>query len=300
MGTTGARVVAGSRTIHHVKVWLYATLLAASFALPSFAADEAPKVKPRLIAEPSGLEPGKTTWIGVHFEIQPEWHIYWNGLNDTGFEPRVKWSLPEGLTAGEMLWPAPKRKVAAGFILDHIYEDEVTLLVPIAVSEDFAAKGPLELKAKLEWLVCQEACIPEEAEVKLSLPVGPGKPANPDDAKLMETSRARLPKPVTDLLKDSKNSLDVSIMGEDAGVVFEVPGAKALRYYPLNGGSALKDPIGGAEAEGQLLKIELAATKAKSDQDPYEVIVTGVLEVDSGEGSKAWYRIEERRADRRD
>lgn len=286
-----------------LKVAVVAGMVLGAAARPGWAAisweHEGPKVKPRLIAEPAGLEPGKTTWIGVHFEIEPQWHIYWNGLNDTGFEPKVTWTLPEGLSAGEMLWPAPKRKVASGFILDHIYEDRVTLLVPIAVAADFAAQGPVELKAKLEWLVCQEACIPEEAEVKIALPVGAAKAPGADEAKLLAASRERMPRPIAELLKETKNRLDVEIAGEDAGVLIEVPGAKALRYYPLNGGSALKDPIDGAEADGPVLKIAVASSKGKGEQEPYFVVVSGVLEVERADGQRTWYRMEAKETERK-
>ena len=48
--------------------------------------------------------------------MQPGWHVYWNGRNDTGTPVRITLTVPEGFAAGDVLWPAPVRHVAAGEI----------------------------------------------------------------------------------------------------------------------------------------------------------------------------------------
>ncbi|MEO1318875.1 MAG: protein-disulfide reductase DsbD domain-containing protein, partial [Pseudomonadota bacterium] len=83
-------------------------------AAPSVAqeADEVSSVS--LIAEQDTVRPGQTLLLGLHFELEDGWHIYWDGFNDTGFPPMVEWSLPEGVSVGPMLWPAPERYISPG------------------------------------------------------------------------------------------------------------------------------------------------------------------------------------------
>jgi hypothetical protein len=97
---------------------------------------------PEIILEDDAIAPGGTTWIGVRFKIENGWHLYWNGRNDSGSPPSFAGELPAGYTLGEWLWPAPKRHIAPGDILDHIYEDSVLL--------DGAAQGPRPLSTAVQ------------------------------------------------------------------------------------------------------------------------------------------------------
>src|SRR6266513_2020688 len=57
------------------------------------------------IASPSGAE----LRLGVHFILEPGWHIYWTNPGDSGQPPVFKWQLPAGFSAGEIQWPRPNR-----------------------------------------------------------------------------------------------------------------------------------------------------------------------------------------------
>jgi len=52
------------------------------------------------------------------------WHIYGRTLADAGEPPHIQWTLPAGITAGPMQFPAPKR-LPLGPLMDYGYEDEV-------------------------------------------------------------------------------------------------------------------------------------------------------------------------------
>src|SRR5271156_1340 len=83
-----------------------------------------------LIAEDQWVAPGHTIRVGIHFELENGWHIYWVNPGDSGEPPRVQWQLPAGLTAGEMQWPTPRR-LGTATIVDFGYEDSVMLVVPM-------------------------------------------------------------------------------------------------------------------------------------------------------------------------
>ena len=58
---------------------------------------------------PDGVGPGKTVWLGLQLQHQPHWHTYWKNPGDSGLPTLLQWTLPPGLSAGEIAWPAPKR-----------------------------------------------------------------------------------------------------------------------------------------------------------------------------------------------
>jgi thiol:disulfide interchange protein DsbD len=118
------------------------------------------------------LVPGDTLYsndelndAGLYFKLEPGWHIYWKNPGDAGEPPRIQWTLPAGITAGPMQFPAPKR-LPLGPLMDYGYENEVLFPLKLHVANSVKA-GPVTLHAKVDWLVCRERCIPGKAELEL-------------------------------------------------------------------------------------------------------------------------------------
>ena len=131
-------------------------------------------VEAQLLAERVSAQPGKTTTVGLRLQMTPHWHTYWKNPGDSGLPTRIKWSLPEGWKAGEIQWPHPQN-LPIGPLMNFGYEDEVVLLVDLAVPAD-AKPGTATIRAKADWLVCKEVCIPEKGEHELSVPVAAKEP----------------------------------------------------------------------------------------------------------------------------
>ena len=115
---------------------------------------------------------------------------------DSGEPPRIKWNLPDGITAGAMQFPAPRR-LPLGPLMDFGYEDEV--LFPMTLTADSTLKAPstAPLSAHVDWLVCREVCIPGKTDLALPLPVTAQKgPVDPARQALFDRFRARLPQPL--------------------------------------------------------------------------------------------------------
>jgi len=207
----------------------------------------------RLVAEHAAYDTGGDNWIGIHFKIMPKWHLYWDGVNDSGFAPKVKWHAPAGVTIGALQWPAPVRRIDEGDILDHVYENEVTLIAPVTIAPEALASGTIEIKASVEWLVCEEVCVPEDAELAITMPVRKTREAAQPtpDASLFGKARARIPAPWTPA--DTRISVDVQ--GEKA--IIKARDGKGLKFYPSNGGSKLVHPIEDAATEGDTLTLAL-------------------------------------------
>lgn len=150
-----------------------------------------------LIAENGWVTPGQGFTIGLHFKLDPGWHIYWENPGDAGEPPRVTWQLPAGITAGEIEWPAPQTMLTST-IMNYVYDNEVLLIVPMRAAASLpASSNGAKLDASLRLLICsKDMCVPAKAQVTLLLPVKP-QPASPDArvTGLFATTRAHLPKP---------------------------------------------------------------------------------------------------------
>lgn len=123
-----------------------------------------------LIAGSSAASPGVRLRVGLRFELEEGWHIYWRNPGDSGLEPSVAWVLPEGCSASELSWPLPHRFETADGV-NFGYEDHVVLLATIALPAELDLAAPLTIVARVDWLVCREECLPGSAELALSLPV---------------------------------------------------------------------------------------------------------------------------------
>jgi thiol:disulfide interchange protein DsbD len=148
-----------------------------------------------LVAENQWIEAGHTTHLGLRFQLEKGWHIYWVNPGDSGEPPRVKWQLPPGVSVGEMEWPTPRR-LGTSSVVDFGYEDDVMLIVPIHAEASMATHGLAQVGAEVKVLVCREMCIPGNAQLSLTLPVKSQPPvADARNADLFAAARKALPRP---------------------------------------------------------------------------------------------------------
>src|SRR5579864_5040368 len=152
--------------------------------------------KVSLIAEDNAFQAGHTAWIGVLFDMDKGWHVYWVNPGDSGEPPKIQWQLPAGFHAGDIRWPVPMR-LGTGTVIDYGYQDRVLLPVPLEVPANYNPAKPVKLAADVRYLICREVCIPAKAQVTLAVPVAGGSAA--DAAARREAffnARARWPKPL--------------------------------------------------------------------------------------------------------
>jgi thiol:disulfide interchange protein DsbD len=161
--------------------------------MPQSASAAEDPVQASLVAEAASIEPGKPFWVALRLTMQDGWHVNWLNPGDAGLPPSIQWTLPEGFTAGDLLWPYPKRFDLPGVSIFG-YAGEVFLLAEIRPPAGLRSKR-VELRAKVDWLACSDICTPGEASLELSLPVRHGTPVgDPESAGAFEAARARLPR----------------------------------------------------------------------------------------------------------
>ncbi|MGA2569477.1 MAG: protein-disulfide reductase DsbD domain-containing protein, partial [Terracidiphilus sp.] len=130
------------------------------------AAFDAPHLRVELLVIGDSLYSGdELNEAGLHFKLEPGWHIYWGNAGDSGEPPHIQWTLPKGISAAPMQFPAPKR-LPLGPLMDFGYENEVLFPFTFHVADSVKA-GPAVLHAKVDWLVCREVCIPGKAELEV-------------------------------------------------------------------------------------------------------------------------------------
>jgi thiol:disulfide interchange protein DsbD len=144
--------------------------LTAVTAAHSQASATAPHLAVDLLVPPQQLAPGQSFTAGLHFKLEPHWHVYWLNAGDSGEPPRLTWTLPSGITAGPMQFPTPKR-LPLGPLMDFGYEDEVVFPIDMHVAATVPTGKPVALTAKVDWLVCREVCLPGKATLTVQRPV---------------------------------------------------------------------------------------------------------------------------------
>jgi thiol:disulfide interchange protein DsbD len=147
------------------------------------------------------IAPGGTQTIGLVLTIEEHWHVYWINAGDSGEPPAIKWTLPQGFTAGPLQFPPPQR-LPLGPLMDYGYEDQVAF--PITLTAPANAKpGKVHLDAHVTWLVCAQVCLPGKAHLGMDMNVvrGPLKAA-PVVGALGEALNS-IPKPLPETMSAS-------------------------------------------------------------------------------------------------
>ncbi|MGB8840538.1 MAG: protein-disulfide reductase DsbD domain-containing protein, partial [Aliidongia sp.] len=143
----------------------------------------------RLLAAPG---PAGALRLGLHFELQPGWKIYWRAPGDAGLPPETDWTGSTNLTISETSWPVPDRFSYAG-LETFGYEDEVVL--PLAATLPDSA-SPAKAQASVHFLTCAAICVPNDVDLVLDIPAGAA--ASPESAALIDRFARRVPGPATD------------------------------------------------------------------------------------------------------
>src|SRR3981189_1526181 len=88
---------------------LLALLLVLLVAGPAFGQRvvQPDNVRAELLADVAAVKPGEPFWVGLRQTIRPKWHTYRKNPGESGLPTEIKWTLPEGVKADPIVWPAP-------------------------------------------------------------------------------------------------------------------------------------------------------------------------------------------------
>ena len=130
------------------------------------------QIEVELISETTNVVAGETLWLGIRLDPADHWHTYWKFGGDSGVATFTSdWEIGDGAEIGDIVWPIPEWTPFLGSeLVTFTYEREVILPIPVTIPSDFEGAS-FDLRTKIDWQVCEEICIPGDAEFSLSLPV---------------------------------------------------------------------------------------------------------------------------------
>ncbi|MBI1181555.1 MAG: thiol:disulfide interchange protein [Alphaproteobacteria bacterium] len=176
--------------------WAAAALLmvAAVGAGPASAVPvQTPHTTAELVAADAAIAPGKPFQAAVKITPMKGWHTYWRNPGDSGMATTLDWSLPDGFSVGDIAWPAPE-VMPYGPLINYGYDGEHWLLVTITPPESLKASS-VTIRVRADWLVCEDICIPEGADLTLDLPVAGAPVRDPRQTSGFRKARAAVPAP---------------------------------------------------------------------------------------------------------
>lgn len=207
----------------------------------------------RLIAAVDKAGEGETLKLGLEFQLQPGWKIYWRSPGDAGFPPRPDWTDSRNVAETAIAWPAPERFTI--FEMQTFgYGGEVVL--PITLTPERPGEA-VRLAGTVNYLTCKEICIPYDAALSIDLPAGSAKGA--PGAHLIDKYRAAVPVKQRGGAADTPGGLAI----ESARIA---PAAPA--------GETIQGSSQGSSEPGLVLRVAARST-TDFDDAPMELLVEG-------------------------
>ena len=103
--------------------------------------------------------------VGIKMDMQKHWHTYWKNPGDSGGPVKVDWQLPEGVTVSDVNWPAPEL-IPYPPLMTYGYEDFVIFPFKLTIPKGL---DQFDIVADVDFLICDDICVPEKATLKNSL-----------------------------------------------------------------------------------------------------------------------------------
>lgn len=149
-----------------------------------------------LLSEEKSIAPGKSFTLALKLDHPGKWHSYYQNSGGVEQSPAIKWTLPQGFTAGPIQWPVPEVKDGY-FGKSFIHSGSPAFLVEITAPASLETGGSVTFTADASWQICEESCINEEKFFTLSLPVAAAAEKDPANAALFAKARASQPATLT-------------------------------------------------------------------------------------------------------
>jgi thiol:disulfide interchange protein DsbD len=257
-----------------MKPWMAALAVALGVAGAAHAAPVSTgHVQVELVAA-STAAPGRTIQVALRQKITPGWHTYWRNPGSAGQATELGWRLPAGWKAGAMTWPAPERLLLQT-LMNYGYENEVLLPVSIAVPASAKPGATARLAATVRLLVCKDQCIPEHADIQLSVPVTKTPAADPRWGGPIGQAISGAPRPagLTAVWSMAGQSLKLAVTG-NALATGRLGG---VYFYPYATDVIDHDAVQRTERGSQGVTLTLKPGYALT-HGPRPAVISGVLE----------------------
>ncbi|MEO0982990.1 MAG: protein-disulfide reductase DsbD domain-containing protein [Pseudomonadota bacterium] len=183
-----------------------------------------------LIAERDAAAPGDTFSAALKLDLDDGWHVYWINPGDAGLPPVINWKETSGATIGDFVWPAPHElPVVEGEIMDYGYDKQ--LVLPFEVTLPADVSGEITLAGLADYLICSDICIPEQADISLTLPIWDDPVVNPIASDAILTAKSAAPTAFNGEARINRNGEDWTL---SLNSMEFASGGAYLRFFPFD------------------------------------------------------------------
>lgn len=229
-------------------------------------------VSVRLSCEASTISAGESFMVAVELSHQAGFHTYWQNPGTVGMPTYLKWELPEGFQAGQLLWQSPERSKMFKYDV-YGYEKNATLLTEIRPPAKLDGK-PILLRAKVRWMACNDSsCNPGYHTFELRLPVGKRTVWNPRVKQLTHDTKVRMAQPLPSLVTTAKAKGEKVRLRIEGKIFASLQDASGLYFF-----SSLNHYKIDALQKTRIKKGALMITLTKTDYAPAKIDrIEGIL-----------------------
>ncbi|MEM6823271.1 MAG: protein-disulfide reductase DsbD domain-containing protein, partial [Verrucomicrobiota bacterium] len=215
----------------------------------------------QIISAVESIQPGQPFQVALRLKIDDHWHTYYKNPGDSGLATSISWNLPEGFTTSKIQWQTPKR-LPYGPLTNFGYEGTVLHVATLVAPTTLKPGSTITLKARGDWLVCEEICIPGSADHELSLPVS-AELANPSQwLEEFDAFKKSQPKPL------GKNHVIAGIsQGTLQLLIPEANSVETVHFFPDQEGfiDNTVEPMITSSPEGLLLSVPLVTNPTEPE-----------------------------------
>lgn len=244
-----------------------------------------------LVPENTAAVAGETLWVALRLVHAEHWHTYWINPGDAGKVTEISWQLPEGVSAGPITWPMPERFDLPPDLVGFGYTGEVFELVPLSIPANFSGTE-LTATANVNWVECDDICIPASATVALTIPVvAAGTTAEVNAPWQYGFANTREFMPRNDVALTSTFSVgngDLNLLVQATDSIFA--GAKTISFIP--DAERLIDYVAEQKITSQQSSLQLQQKHHRRVLREAPTRVGGLLIVTDASDTKVAYQVE--------
>ncbi len=194
----------------------------------------------KLLAETTAIPPGSTGHIGLYITLADRWHTYWVNPGDSGAALRLDFKNGPGVKVNRVDMPPPQRFIS-GPLVSFAYAKEVLFPIEIEIDRKVVPGSTAKIEVDVEWLVCDEVCLPAVDTFTLDVPIADFSAVKPtENFPLFQKFIRSLPKKVP---------TDIEFMDDGSGgarleIAVWTPNREFIDFFPFRGsGVSNKKPV---------------------------------------------------------
>ncbi|QLH53015.1 MAG: hypothetical protein CH6_0567 [Candidatus Kapaibacterium sp.] len=237
------------------------------------------RIQIELVSAQDIISKGDTAIFAIRVTLSKGWHIYWVNPGDAG-EPTIL-EISTNIDPKQKfvpLFPTPSYKNTEGIVTLE-YKGTVYFPFQIFIPHTFQSDS-LAFNIYSKWLVCREKCVPGEAKLSLSLPLGKEIPKRYVDTKVHDIFK-QYP-------KDTLNS-KIEFSEDFANLIVDANFNNAINsviIYPITEGLFNLEQKLEFRADDKFLKIKLPMLQyVWGDKSKVE----GLLEIEFSNKKKKYF-----------